>query len=471
MTLILRIENFDQLPDGGPVELRVDQQTVEIGRTEGANWILPDANRFISGRHCEVRHEGSSYLLYDVSRNGTRVNGQIDRMKSPHTIHNGDRIQIGDYLIVAHLDEAQAADDGSKPSAFDVAGHVDDVWGFSGPTPEPIDKRSFRDSVNPGRRVPDFSHERAVLPTPIELAVDPSGSASPFGSGIAQPQAPFEHAVLDHSRFGGSAPGSDPFGVGNAVGDNLQQTPAASAPAGRGQVPQVNPGASPISSHQPQAQPGAAPTPVSSMPPAHAHVRAQQRAQTTDESLVLRMIAQSAGLPDDAFLERDVAEVAGDIGQSLKLVADELAILLRARAAAKKMTRNPERTMIGAQDNNPLKFIPSTSEALEIMYAKQRAGYLDASGTIRSSFEDLKRHEYATYSAMQKALLELVRDIEPDAVEARVQGSAIGSRKAKAWDAYRERWHAYTEPNENGVLDVFLKYFSKAYEAASREKK
>ena len=166
---------------------------------------------------------------------------------------------------------------------------------------------------------------------------------------------------------------------------------------------------------------------------------------------------------------RDPAEVAEEIGATLNIVAVELAALLKARAAAKKMTRNPERTMVGADNNNSLKFVPTPAEALEIMFARRRSGYMDAPTTMRSSFEDLKRHEYATYAAMQKALSRLMLKLDPDTIEARVKVGAMGSKRARAWDAYRERWDAYTEPHENGILDVFLSHFAEAYEDASRK--
>ena len=42
MTLTLRIDNFNQLPDGGPVEYSVTQGGFEIGRDPAMDWTLPD---------------------------------------------------------------------------------------------------------------------------------------------------------------------------------------------------------------------------------------------------------------------------------------------------------------------------------------------------------------------------------------------------------------------------------------------
>ena len=92
MTISLKIDNVDALPDGGPLVYRASQRGFEIGR-EHRDWTLPDPNMFISGRHCEVRFEKGGYWLYDVSRNGTFLNGSSQRVKSPYLLANGDRLQ------------------------------------------------------------------------------------------------------------------------------------------------------------------------------------------------------------------------------------------------------------------------------------------------------------------------------------------------------------------------------------------
>ena len=151
----------------------------------------------------------------------------------------------------------------------------------------------------------------------------------------------------------------------------------------------------------------------------------------------------------------------------LRCSTDELTGLLKARAAAKKLAKSSDRTMISASDNNAMKFIPSTVEAMEIMFAQNRPGYMGAAESFKSSFDDLKKHEYATYSAMQKALARLLDGLSPEAVESKITG-VMGSKKAKAWEIFVERWDAQTEPHENGMLDVFLSHFAEAYDEASR---
>src|SRR5205807_4093497 len=52
VTLILTIENQQNLPNGAPVSVRLSgARGVEIGRNENLDWTLPDPSRVISGKH------------------------------------------------------------------------------------------------------------------------------------------------------------------------------------------------------------------------------------------------------------------------------------------------------------------------------------------------------------------------------------------------------------------------------------
>ena len=64
---------------------------------------------------------------------------------------------------------------------------------------------------------------------------------------------------------------------------------------------------------------------------------------------------------------------------------------------------------------------------------------------------------------------ELLEELAPEAIEGKIGGSVLTSKKTKAWELYVERWDAMTAPYDNGMLDVFLAYFSDAYDAATRK--
>ena len=184
----------------------------------------------------------------------------------------------------------------------------------------------------------------------------------------------------------------------------------------------------------------------------------------------VRALAEGAGVSPLVFDRPDEREIAFEIGVLLKTVVEEIASLLKARAAAKVLAKSSHRTMIGAADNNPLKFLPTSEEILEVMFARRRAGYMDAKRSLEDAFKDLKTHEIATYAAMQAALGRLLDDFAPETIEKKLPVSTFSSKKTRAWEAFVTAWETKEAAHENGMLDVFLAYFSEAYAKAVRPK-
>ena len=350
MYISLQINNVDALPPGLSTGYAARDRSFEIGR-DACDWTLSDPDKFISGRHCEVRYEAGAFWLHDVSRNGTYINGSNQRMTGPHRLANGDRMLIGRYVIFVSIDEERAA-----------TGH-------------------------PG-------HGATQREMPVA-----AGRPLEFGDW------PFFDPVAQRSgqRVSASTFPSQPF-----------------------------------------------------LP------------STRDE--VWREIAIAAGISPELLQSRDPHEVAAEIGAVLRTVVEELTLLLKARAAAKMLAKSTQRTMISAADNNPLKFVPGTDDILEIMFARRRAGYLDARRSIEDAFRDLKTHEFATYAAMQAALSRLLDDLSPEAIGRKLPPTSFSSKKSQAWDAFVATWRTMEEAHENGMLDIFLAYFSEAYAKADKQK-
>ncbi|TIP77807.1 MAG: FHA domain-containing protein, partial [Mesorhizobium sp.] len=82
-------------------------RSFEIGR-EACDWTLPDPDKFISARHCEVRYQAGAFWLHDISRNGTFINGSTQRMAGPHRLGQGDRLLIGRYVVLVSIDDERA---------------------------------------------------------------------------------------------------------------------------------------------------------------------------------------------------------------------------------------------------------------------------------------------------------------------------------------------------------------------------
>ncbi|MEO7773876.1 MAG: type VI secretion system-associated FHA domain protein TagH [Steroidobacteraceae bacterium] len=77
-----------------------------IGRAMDNDWVLPDPQRYLSGRHARVHFRQGAYYLEDTSTNGVYVNGSdlpVSR-SGAYALRDGDRIRIGDYMLSVAID-------------------------------------------------------------------------------------------------------------------------------------------------------------------------------------------------------------------------------------------------------------------------------------------------------------------------------------------------------------------------------
>ncbi|RDJ24968.1 type VI secretion system-associated FHA domain protein TagH [Bosea caraganae] len=451
MALTLTIENETSLPDGGPLSVTLSgTRGIDIGRDQHLDWCLPDSTRAISGRHCEIRFQDGAYWLRDVSTNGTYVNGGSHRVQSPYRLQNGDKLEIGHYIIAVAIDgaPAQAAEIDEAP--YQSAPQPESLWDSGGGEAPPIPRRDLL-PPNKLRPVhPGFIDWAADIPAPGAGAFEPSPPPSQ-----PQPQRPDDFAWAPY------------------------QTPPVPEPEPIAPIPTPRrPSAPPPAAGDPWNDPAAPaplpdPEPFQPAPVASAPMPMPMPAGPVSPAEFVQRFAKGLGLPPEALSWQDSGAFAEQLGGLMRLVAVELKLLLAARAESKRIARSTNQTMIQAQDNNPLKFSPTVEDALQLIFGRPTSGYLNAQKAFDESFKDLKIHQIKTYSAMQHALRMLVEDLDPQAVAESVApegglGGLIGSRKAKMWDAYVARWEAKTAPYEDGLVDAFMLYFAECYDRGGR---
>jgi type VI secretion system FHA domain protein len=427
MKLTLRIENFDFLPDGGPLEFTATSRGCEVGRDSAMDWTLPDPNRHISSRHFEVQCRDRKFLLNDVSTNGTFVYGQSMRVSSPFQLTHNDRLQVGHYIIrVLIEDPAQHAQG--------IAGQ-----GYAAPQMPP---------ATPVFAPPAAAHDPwAMVPTPTPMPA-PNRNATPLAG-------QYGDSLIEIAR-----PTSPP--------------PAPAAPPADMALPAFSP-VPPVAAPQPGF--GTAPLPMGDLtpprqtpptappqtPPGH-EIHA---AGGTEE--FLDAICRGAGLPPGSLSRGDLRQTGEEIGKSLRIATQELMSLLGARAQAKQMVKSGSRTMIGGMNNSPLKFKPNPTEALLTMFVQRPESYLNSTAAYQQGFDDIRRHQMALMAALQPALANLLDGLSPESIEERTTAGLMSSKKTRAWETYVERWDAKTHPHEHGMLTVFLNYFADAYDVALKK--
>lgn len=441
MPLELSIDNLDRLPDGGPLTYTMrGQNRAEIGRDAHLDWCLPDPQRFVSGKHCEINREGDEYYLVDLSTNGTFVNGAATRVQSPYRLKNGDRLQIGEYLISVALvrDDGSIAREPQPAPAIDRPASYEALWDADGDAAPPADPKDFRPARKHAPVYSDFLFHAADAPRMTDAAqFSPRSAADP---GVPAPE-PFRVPEPRRRRI-------------EEVGwDDAPPSPVAVAPP---------PAAAPL-------PPVAVAPPPRSVPQPEGRV-ARPRAPAPSEAGVLEAFAEAAGLPKDYFAGRDPVEVAELVGRTMRVVVEEMKQLLQARAQAKTLARSADHTVIEPRENNPLKFSPTPDDALRILFGPPTASYLGAERALAQGFADVRRHQAQSFSAMQQAVRRMIADLDPARIEAASPApggvaALMRSHKSALWDAYVAAWKAQGGGAED-IIQRFMFLFGKHYDGA-----
>lgn len=102
MSWTLKVVQGAELADSLVVQLHLPQplQRLTIGRDPSNHWLIADRTKAISGRHCEIVDSPAGPVLRDLSTNGTFVNGSATRMAREHVLRDGDRIEMGPYVVL-----------------------------------------------------------------------------------------------------------------------------------------------------------------------------------------------------------------------------------------------------------------------------------------------------------------------------------------------------------------------------------
>ena len=81
-----------------------------IGRSLQNDWILPDPDRYISGRHATIDYKGGMYYLLDTSSNGVYMNGEVEPIGkgNPRRLFDGDRMRMGDFEFEISIDKGES---------------------------------------------------------------------------------------------------------------------------------------------------------------------------------------------------------------------------------------------------------------------------------------------------------------------------------------------------------------------------
>ncbi len=420
MPLRLIITSYHKITPGQCSEMTLESGVLNIGRAQNNDWILPDPERLISSSHCTIQYRDGTYFLTDNSTNGVEFVTSSIRLRRGNSerINDGEVIRIGDYEILAKLDDSLAIDvrnatPGSEAVSFEA---------LMGAHPPPAA------SV---RVPPRFEHAAASDTLPDLFDFLAPAPVAP----VTQP----DHVPAQQHDFRAPMPTPAP---------TVDQAPAALIPADWDLPGTAQPApAAPVEEPAPVA---AAPVPIAN-----------------DD--LLQAFLRGAGL---GHLRIDTAQAAAQmesLGRSYRLMVEGLIDVLRARASLKGEFRM-QQTLIQPLENNPLKFAPNADEALLLLLRHGNQAFMAPDQAIADSFEDLRAHQLAVMAGVQAAIGHLLKRFEPAALEARLDSPGglaallAGSRQARYWQQFTELYQQIANEAEDDFQDLFGREFSRAYE-------
>lgn len=486
-----------------------------IGRARENDWVLPDPEQHLSRQHCVIERRGDGFCVVDTSSNGVFVNDETAPLGRGHerSLRDGDRLQLGTYALRVRIEGAPA---GARPpergKLFDPthvpkappkegAGAVFDHTWIGRRELGPADHR-ITPTVRPdprfltppehrpvdlGKIAPDaglFDTPPAILPNePEPPAIAPAEPQPPDTASLFDSDGPGEAPAQAAPPASEPEPADmlDPFGLADRA-----EPPAASPPPARQPPPiaatsaippepAVPPLVPPMTPPQPVAPPEpvapiAGPEPVA--PPQPAAAATPEMPVIPDKRLLEAFLA-GAGLDPAALSVEDPEAFMREAGARLRDLAEGLVQLLVARASVKNVAR-VERTMIGRDHNNPLKYSVTPQEAVLAVLQGRGPGFLPPEAAVRGAFRDIQEHEMALLDAMQAALRALLQRFEPDSFERQLEAENLfsalmaGGRRARCWDAFKERYRQIASEAERAFLGEVGADFSRTYEARTR---
>jgi type VI secretion system protein ImpI len=410
MALTLEVVGVHAASMGANVRRVLGEAELKIGRDLENDWILPQS--YVSRRQAVVRCVNGMYFLEQVGSCPIMLN-ETGRPLERNKIA---RLAVGDRIMIDDI-EIRVFDIEATPAMAPSTAHAAYPAPPAAPGVPPLDLPFARSgTVDPmellgGRSAPDSRH-----PAP------------------AAPRMPDLGSILDEAMLPGKA-------ASPALSDNWFAAPGArpmQAPAPRPAPP------SPVAAPTPAAAP---PIPV---------------AAGTLENLL-----RGAGLdPRQAQLSE---EVAGQLGEVLRIVVEGTMQVLQARNQIRKEFRMAT-TQVAQKNNNPLKFSADVGDALHKLLVQRSPAYLDTIASFEDAFDDIRVHQMAMLASLRVAFDFMLKQFDPDALQAQFakqggRGSVLGiGNKPKLWESYVGRYAEFANDKDFAFRRLFGEEFGKAYE-------
>jgi predicted component of type VI protein secretion system len=158
------------------------------------------------------------------------------------------------------------------------------------------------------------------------------------------------------------------------------------------------------------------------------------------------------------------------IGEMLNITVGGLLRLISMRASVKNEMQ-ARMTSIQVRDNNPLKFSPDATLALQTMLQPQARGFLNGPEALRDAFTDLQAHQIGMAAGRRSVVDALLERVDPSKLESQSAARSLleklmpARRRARLWDQYVKEFAALREEALDGSQRFIADSLRKAYEA------
>lgn len=188
MSFVIKVVTYSNHRPSPPIEATWQHKIFKIGRHEKNDLFLYDTSLEISREHAFIEQHGTKFILYDKSANGTTVNDSIELQNGEQReLHDGDQIQVGDYLCEFQLKHQSQETDDTPPLDEETSEYIDWDTDPDYKMPNPM--------LDPPPTQPQ-THHHTIPPTLVNAFLKELGLESPPMSDQETQQMMIDSAAL-----------------------------------------------------------------------------------------------------------------------------------------------------------------------------------------------------------------------------------------------------------------------------------